>query len=102
MTLNGIKNELSRQQKAIEELLEDNVWLDPHENYQIDPSFSIEQAKNDLKAVEAEVDKLKRSARTNIDDHSYQKLSEQYKNLLEKRSTLEKGKQFMMQIRLPY
>ncbi len=27
----------------------------------------------------------------NIDDHSYQKLHEQYKNLLEKRETLEKG-----------
>jgi hypothetical protein len=41
--------------------------------------------------VEGEVDKLKRSAKMNIDDHSYQKLHEQYKNLMEKRETLEKG-----------
>lgn len=27
----------------------------------------------------------------NIDDHSYQKLHEQYKDLLQKRETLEKG-----------
>jgi len=32
----------------------------------------------------------------NIDDHSYQKLHEQYKNLLEKRETLEKGRNFVI------
>ena len=37
------------------------------------------------------MDKLKRSTKMNIDDHSYQKLHEQYKDLLDKRETLEKG-----------
>ena len=65
-----------------------NAWLDPDQDYHIDPSFDIERAKIDLKAVEGEVEKLKRSARTTIDDHSFQKLNEQYKNLLGKRDTL--------------
>ena len=46
--------------------------------------------------MEGEVDKLKRTAKMNIDDHSYQKLHEQYKNLLEKRETLEKGNAVIM------
>ena len=39
---------------------------------------------------------MKRTAKMNIDDHSYQKLHEQYKNLLEKRETLEKGNALFM------
>jgi hypothetical protein len=57
-------------------------WLDPNEDYEIDPGFNYESAKNEYKIVEGEVDKLKRSAKMNIDDHSYQKLHEQYKDLL--------------------
>lgn len=38
-----------------------------------------------------DVDKLKKTVKVNVDDHSYQKLNEQYKNLLEKKSILENG-----------
>ena len=66
-------------------MLENHPWLDPEEDYQIDASFDYERAKGEFKTVEGEVDKLKRSAKMNIDDHSYQKLQEQYKDLLGKR-----------------
>jgi hypothetical protein len=49
-------------------------WLDPNEEYEVDPTFDYEAAKGEFKIVEGEVDKLKRSAKMNIDDHSYQKL----------------------------
>lgn len=41
-----------------------------------------------------DVDKLRKTVKVNVDDHSYQKLNEQYKNLLEKKSILEKGTYF--------
>lgn len=96
-SINAINNDLAKHNKAIDDLLDANAWLDPNEHYQIDQGFNVERAKADLKTVEGEVEKLKRSARTTIDDHSFQKLHEQYKNLLEKRSTLEKGRYCKMQ-----
>ncbi len=41
-----------------------------------------------------DVDRLRKTVKVNVDDHSYQKLNEQYKNLLEKKSILEKGTYF--------
>jgi len=52
-------------------MLEKYPWLDPDEDYEIDPGFDYERVKNEYKTVEGEVDKLKRSAKMNIDDHSY-------------------------------
>ena len=95
-SINAINDDLAKHNKAIDDLLDANAWLDPNEHYQIDQGFNAERAKADLKTVEGEVEKLKRSARTTIDDHSFQKLHEQYKNLLEKRSTLEKGRNCKM------
>jgi len=43
-----------------------------------------------------DVDKLRKTVKVNVDDHSYQKLNEQYKNLLEKKSILEKDKKTLL------
>ncbi len=43
-----------------------------------------------------DVDKLRKTVKVNVDDHSYQKLTEQYKNLLEKKGILENGKLFVI------
>ena len=41
--------------------------------------------------ISIDVDKLRKTVKITIDDHSYEKLQEEYKNLREKRETLEKG-----------
>jgi hypothetical protein len=38
-----------------------------------------------------DVDKLKKTAKITIDDHSYEKLQEEFKNLEEKKEILKKG-----------
>lgn len=58
----------------MESLLDNCPWLNPDEDYEVDPSFNYEHEKNHCKTLEGEVDKLKRTAKMNIDDHSYQKL----------------------------
>ena len=80
-----VKKQLIEIKKFIEDLLEKYAWLDPNEEYVIDADFDYESVKNQFKIIEGQVDKLKRSAKMNIDDHSYQKLNEQYKDLLSKR-----------------
>ena len=43
-----------------------------------------------------DVDKLRKTVKVNVDDHSYQKLNEQYRNLLEKKGILEGGMLFWL------
>jgi glutathione peroxidase-family protein len=43
-----------------------------------------------------DIDKLKKTVKVNVDDHSYQKLNEQYKTLLEKKGILLNGNQFFI------
>lgn len=43
-----------------------------------------------------DVDKLRKTVKVNVDDHSYQKLNEQYRNLLEKKAILEGGTLFWL------
>lgn len=45
------------------------------------------------------MDKLRKTVKVNVDDHSYQRLNEQYKNLLDKKAILENGMTFVIMLR---
>ena len=67
-------------------------WIDPSKEYDINPDFDYDEAIKVYKTLTVDVDRLRKTAKVTIDDHSYEKLQEQYKSLLEKREILEKGK----------
>lgn len=45
----------------------------------------------EYRVIIADVDKLRKTAKMTIDDHSYEKLQDQYESLLDKRKILEEG-----------
>lgn len=64
------------------------TWLDLDKTYEFDSGFNYEATQKEYQHTAQEVDKLGKNAKMNIDDHSYTKMSEQYRNLVEKRKTL--------------
>ena len=74
-------------------------WLVKGKQYELHPNFNYEEASRKLKDISVDVDKLRKTVKITIDDHSYEKLQEQYKNLREKKDTLEKGNFLIIQIK---
>jgi hypothetical protein len=78
-------------ERVIASLLAQNPWLEAEKQIEIDQDFNYDDAINEHNQLLIDVDKLRKTVKVNVDDHSYQKLNEQYRELLAKKGTLEKG-----------
>lgn len=65
--------------------------MEADKDYVINSNFDYESALKEFKGLTVDVDRLKKTAKITIDDHSYEKLVEQYNSLLDKRKILENG-----------
>ena len=75
-------------ERVIAALLAENPWLEAERQIEIDQDFNYDDAVKEHNQLLIDVDKLRKTVKVNVDDHSYQKLNEQYRELLTKKGTL--------------
>ena len=75
-------------ERVIAALLAENPWLEAERQIEIDQDFNYDDAVKEHNQLLIDVDKLRKTVKVNVDDHSYQKLNEQYRELLAKKGTL--------------
>ena len=84
-------------ESELKEITDECPWLAAGKTYEIPETFDYKESVKRLKETAVEVDRLRKTVKITIDDHSYEKLVEEYRSLCVKKDTLQKGKDLLMQ-----
>ena len=55
----------------MKKIVDECSWIDPSREYDINPDFDYEEAVKVYKNLTVDVDRLRKTAKVTIDDHSY-------------------------------